>query len=94
MHEIKQQFKTNQFEVGLISAEKNNLLEKIETNFQIEKIKESAIENELRMVVRLKNNETSKDLIGFLNNNAQINHFTEIIPSANDIFLQAVASNN
>lgn len=94
LHEIKQQFKTNQFEVGLISAEKNNLLAKIETNFQIEKIKESAIENELRMVVRLKNNETSKDLIGFLNNNAQINHFTEIIPSANDIFLQAVASNN
>ena len=94
LDEIKQQFKTNQFEVGLITDTKEQLLKTIETHFKIDSIKEGNTKNELRVIVGLQPQETSKDLISFLNNNAQINHFTEIIPSANDIFLKAVASNN
>ena len=93
LNEIKQQFKTNQFEVGLISNEKETLLNEIATNFKIDYTNETTIENELRLVIGLNNTETSRDLIQFLNNKAQINHFTEIIPSANDIFLKAVANN-
>ena len=94
LDEIKQQFKTNQFEVGLITDTKEQLLKTVETHFKIDNIKEGNTKNELRVIVGLQPQETSKDLISFLNNNAQINHFTEIIPSANDIFLKAVASNN
>ncbi|MBI9041699.1 ABC transporter ATP-binding protein [Lutibacter sp.] len=93
LHEIKQQFKTNEFEVGLISNSKENLLSEISSHFTISTNKEISIDNELRLVIGLKDNETSKDLIQYLNDKAQINHFTEIIPSANDIFLKAVANN-
>lgn len=91
--EIKQQFKTNEFEVGLITNSKENLLKEVSSHFSIHTNKEISIDNELRLVIGLNNNETSKDLIQFLNEKAQINHFTEIIPSANDIFLKAVANN-
>lgn len=91
--DIKQQFKTNQFEVGLLSTDKELLLNQINAQFSVENSKTTSINDDLRLLFSLKSGETSKDLIEFLNNKAQITHFTEVIPSVNDIFLQSVASN-
>jgi len=93
LNDVKQQFKTNQFEVGLLSNNKEELIANISNHFCVENSRTTTVDNELRLLIGLKNNETSTDLIQFLNNKAQINHFTEIIPSANDIFLKAVANN-
>jgi len=93
LSDIKQQFKTNQFEVGLLSNKKEELLKEINSKFSTENSKTLSFNNDLRLLVSLKNGETSRDLIEFLNTRAQINHFTEIIPSANDIFLKAVKGN-
>ncbi|PHS54698.1 MAG: ABC transporter ATP-binding protein [Lutibacter sp.] len=91
--DIKQQFKTNQFEIGLLCNDKTALLNQIKSHFNLEDHKEATFNADLRMLATLKNGETSTDLIQFLNNKAQITHFTEIIPSANDIFIKAVANN-
>ncbi|MBE0424422.1 MAG: ABC transporter ATP-binding protein [Lutibacter sp.] len=91
---IKLQFKTNQFEVGLLSANKELLLNQISAQFTVENSQLMSFNDDLRLLISLKNGETSKDLIEFLNNKAQITHFTEVIPSVNDIFLKSVASNN
>ena len=93
LNDIKQQFKTNQFEVGLSCINKDELLKEITSNFSVESIKPIAYNENIRMFINLNKEETSKDLIQFLNNKAQITHFTEVIPSANDIFLKAVANN-
>lgn len=92
LSEIKQEYKTNQFEVGLLSENKEELFTEINSKFKVEKSKNS-FNNDLRLLIDLKNGETSTDLIKYLNNKSQITHFTEIIPSANDIFLKAVANN-
>lgn len=94
LKDIKNQFKTNQFEVGLLSANKELLLNQIDEQFTVENSKTTSFNDDLRLLISLKNGETSKDLIKFLNNKAQITHFTEVIPSVNDIFLKSVASNN
>lgn len=94
LKDIKQQFKTNQFEVGLLSENKELLLNQINENFTVENSKTISFNDDLRLLISLKNGETSKDLIEFLNNKAQITHFTEVIPSVNDIFLKSVASNS
>lgn len=94
LKDIKQQFKTNQFEVGLLSENKELLLNQITDKFSIENSQAISFNNDLRLLISLKNGETSKDLIEFLNNKAQITHFTEVIPSVNDIFLKSVASNS
>ncbi|SNR29966.1 ABC transporter ATP-binding protein [Lutibacter flavus] len=93
LSDIKQEFKTNQFEVGLFSNDKDELLNQINSQYLTEKSNSAKLKDELRLIITLKNGDTSKDLIRFLNNKAQLNHFTEIIPSANDIFLKAVANN-
>ena len=94
LKDIKQQFKTNQFEVGLLSSDKEILLSQISAQFTVEKSKTISFNEDFRLLISLKNGETSKDLIEFLNNKAQITHFTEVIPSVNDIFLKSVSSNN
>ncbi|HSQ46737.1 MAG TPA: ATP-binding cassette domain-containing protein [Lutibacter sp.] len=94
LKDIKQQFKTNQFEVGLLSANKELLLNQINEKFTLENSQAISFNDDLRLLISLKNGETSKDLIEFLNNKAQITHFTEVIPSVNDIFLKSVASNS
>jgi len=93
LKDIKQQFKTNQFEVGLLSSDKDLLLNQIEAQFIVEKSKAISFNEDFRLLISLKNGETSKELIKFLNNKAQITHFTEVIPSVNDIFLKSVADN-
>lgn len=93
LNDIKQKFKTNQFEVGLSCDNKGLLLQDINSKFISENSSNISFNEDLRLLVNLKEGESSKDLIQFLNNKAQITHFTEIIPSANDIFLKAVANN-
>jgi len=93
LNNIKQEFKTNQFEVGLSCENKELLLEDINSKFITENSPRISFNEDMRLTVSLKEKESSKDLIQFLNNKAQITHFTEIIPSANDIFLKAVANN-
>jgi len=93
LSDIKQQYKSNKYEVGLQSDSKNELLEILTSKFDISIAEKTALNNDLRFFVSLKNGDTSTDLIRFLNSQAQITHFTEIIPSANDIFLKAVANN-
>jgi len=93
LSDIKHQFKENKFEVGLLSTNKDDLYNQIKSKFSVENSVSNSFNADLRVIVSLKENESSTDLIRFLNSKAQITHFTEIIPSANDIFLKAVATN-
>lgn len=95
LNDIKQEFKNNQFEVEMLCSEgnKKEFLEEVRTKFSVDGDKTPSFNNDLRLLISLKNDETSKDMIQYLNNKAQITHFTEVIPSVNDIFLKAVATN-
>jgi len=91
LSDIKNQFKENKFEVGLIS-DNDTILNMVQEKFKVTNFNESIGSGEYRMEVKLNDGDTTKDLIKFLNSKAQINHFSEIIPSANDIFLKSVAN--
>ncbi|MEX1383490.1 ABC transporter ATP-binding protein [Lutibacter sp.] len=93
LNDIKEEFKTNQFEIGLSCENKDFLLKEINSKFTTANSDKISFNEDVRLIVDLNSTESSKDLIKFLNNKAQITHFTEIIPSANDIFLKAVANN-
>lgn len=93
LNDIKQEYRTNQFEVGLLSDQKEELFKVIKSKFTVEESKLSSFNTDLRLLISLKKGETSTEMIQFLNSNAQITHFTEVIPSVNDIFLKSVANN-
>ncbi|MCF6223114.1 MAG: ATP-binding cassette domain-containing protein [Flavobacteriaceae bacterium] len=92
--DIKKEFKTNSYEVGLLVKDKEKLLGELKAKFDVSTAKFKSLEDDLKINIQLKNGETSKDLIQYLNNNAIINHYVEIIPSASDIFIKAVMQNS
>jgi ABC-2 type transport system ATP-binding protein len=93
LQDIKRSFKTNTFEVGLVTNNENKLKALIQQKFEVSKADFKSLNNDLKLNIKLKPTETSNDLLTFLTQNAEVNHFNELIPSANDIFIQTVKNN-
>ena len=92
--DIKRKHKTNTFEVGLSSNNLRDLERQISARFDISPADFRSLENDLKLNIKLKASETPNDLLTFLNANAYVNHFVELIPNANDIFIQTVKNNS
>lgn len=92
--DIKKQFKTNTFEVGLVTDQKETLMGDLKDRFDVSEAHFKSLEDDLKLNIKLVNGDTSTDLIRYLNTKATINHYVELIPSANDIFIQTVNSNS
>ncbi len=90
---IKKQYKTNTFEVGLHTTDKDILLTDLKEKFKVFPASFKSLEDDLKLNIQLKPDENSRDLIQYLSKKAIINHFIEVIPSANDIFIAAVKNN-
>lgn len=93
LNEIKKEFKTNTFEVGLQTIDKNSLKNDIASRFNIQEASFKSLEDDLKLNIKLSQTDTSSELIQYLASKAAINHFLEIIPNASDIFIQAVNKN-
>lgn len=92
--DIKRKHKTNTFEVGLFSSNLSDLEKQISARFDISPADFRSLEDDLKLKIKLKATETPNDLLTFLSANAYINHFVEVIPNANDIFIQTVKNNS
>lgn len=88
--DIKRQYKTNTFEVGLITDNEPQLMHIIKSKFDVSPAVFKSLNTDLKLNIRLKDNESSNELLAFLMSNAQVNHFNELVPSVNDIFIQTV----
>lgn len=91
--DIKRQYKTNTFEVGLLTNNEEQLTKIIKDKFTVSPAVYKSLNDELKLNIRLKENESSNDLLAFLTSNAQVNHFNELVPTVNDIFIQTVKNN-
>ena len=92
--DIKRKHKTNTFEVGLSSSNLRDLENQISERFDTSPAEFKSLEDDLKLNIKLGASDTSNDLLTFLNANAYINHFVEVIPNANDIFIQTVKNNS
>ena len=92
--DIKRSHKTNTFQVGLSSSNLNDLKIQIAERFDSKAAEFKSLENDLKLNIKLSTSDTPNDLLTFLNANAMINHFVEVIPSANDIFIQTVKNSS
>ena len=93
LDEIKREYQTNTFEVGLITNRKSEIEKEIKNNFQTSKPTFKGLGDNLRLNILLKESQTSDELLNFLVKKAKIQHFKEVIPSANDIFIKSVKEN-
>jgi len=93
LQDIKRSFKTNTFEVGLVTQNETVLTNAIKERFEVSKADFKSLNDDLKLNISLKPTETSNDLLSFLTQNAEVNHFNELIPTASDIFIQTVKNN-
>lgn len=91
--DIKRQYKTNSFEVGLSTSNKNQLMRLIAERFDVTTADFKSLGDDLKLNVKLGSGDRSDDLLAFLSQNATINHYRELIPTANEIFIQTVKNN-
>ena len=90
LDEIKSRFKSNTFEVGVDSVSPDQLNKELESRYELSRPSFKTIGDNLKLNVKLKNNQNSDDLLKLLNQNSKVIHFKEVIPSANDIFINSV----
>ena len=91
--DIKRAYKSNTFEVGLSTADDERLLEELSEKFTVSRAGFKSITDDLKLRLQIGQDATSNDLLQYLISRAQVNHFVEVIPSVNDIFIKTVTAN-
>ncbi|MGB1211576.1 MAG: ABC transporter ATP-binding protein [Lacinutrix venerupis] len=91
--DIKRQFKSNTFEVGINTNNALQLQQSLSEKFIVSPANFKSLNNELKLKVKLPEDESANHLLSYLTTQGEVSHFVEVIPSASDIFIQAVKNN-
>lgn len=91
--DIKRAYQSNTFDVGLIASNKEQVLKELQERFTLEPALFRSINDALKYRIQIPEAHNVNDLVSFLTARGQLNHFVEVIPSANDIFIETVQKN-
>ncbi|MCF2876500.1 MULTISPECIES: ABC transporter ATP-binding protein [Tenacibaculum] len=94
LDDIKKEFRTNTFQVGLNTSNGKEVEAKLKENFKVLPADFRLLNDGLKLNVKLTEGNTANDLLSYLTTQGQVQHFVELIPSANDIFIEAVNKNS
>lgn len=94
LDDIKRQFRTNTFQVGLNTSNEKEVEAKLKENFKVLPADFRLLNDGLKLNVQLTEGKSVNELLSFLTTQGQVQHFVELIPSANDIFIQAINKNS
>ena len=89
LEDVKRKFRTNTFQVGVLTQNVEALMYQLTQKFTIGQTDFKSLNDDLKLEVQLGNHSTN-ELLSILSQNGQITHFAEKIPSVNDIFIQTV----
>ena len=89
LEEVKRQYRSNSFEVGILTDNVEGLMYQLTQKFTIGQTDFKSLNDDLKLEVQLGNHSTN-ELLSILSQNGQVTHFAEKIPSVNDIFIQTV----
>jgi ABC-2 type transport system ATP-binding protein len=90
LEDVKKQFRTNSFEVGILTDNVEGLMLALTQKFTIKPANFKSLNNELKLDINL-GNSLPNELLNILTSRGQVTHFVEKIPSVNDIFIQTVS---
>ncbi len=93
LNDIKRQYKTNTFEVGLQSSNSDAVISEIKNKFEVLPATFKNLNDDIKLNIKINESTSSNDLLSFLASKAEVHHFVEVIPTANDIFIQTVKNN-
>ena len=93
LNDIKREFKTNTFEVGLQTSNAEEMVRTIQNRFEVLPATFKNLNDDIKLNVKLPEHTSSNELLSLLTSKAEVHHFVEVIPSVNDIFIQTVTNN-
>ncbi len=89
LDDVKRKYRSNTYEVGILSSNVEGLMYDLTQKFTIAQTTFKSLNDELKLNVQL-GNASPNDLLNLLIQRGQVTHFMEKIPSVNDIFIQTV----
>jgi ABC-2 type transport system ATP-binding protein len=88
--DVKQQYRSNTFQVGILTDNVEGLMYQLTQKYKIDQTDFKSLNKDLKLEVQL-GNDNPNNLLSILTNFGQVTHFVEKIPSVNDIFIQSVS---
>jgi ABC-2 type transport system ATP-binding protein len=89
--DVKKEFRTNSFQIGIISPNVEGLMYDLTKKFKVSPTHFKSLNDDVKLEVQLGEHH-SNELLSILTQNGQVTHFVEKIPSVNDIFIQTVSN--
>ncbi|MBC7524251.1 MAG: ABC transporter ATP-binding protein [Flavobacterium sp.] len=89
--DVKKQFRSNNYEVGIISNNIEGLMYDLSQKFKISQTNFKSLNDELKLEINL-GSSSPNELLNILIQRGQVTHFMEKIPSVNDIFIKSVTA--
>lgn len=90
LNDVKKQFRTNSYEVGILSDNIEGLMYDLSQKFTLSQTDFKSLNDELKLEINL-GKASPNELLNTLVQRGQVTHFVEKIPSMNDIFIQTVS---
>lgn len=87
--EVKKRYRTNTYEVGVLTDNIEGLMYELTQKFKIDQTDFKSLNDELKLDVSL-GDHASNELLHILSSRGNVTHFIEKIPSVNEIFIRSV----
>jgi len=89
--DVKKQYRTNSFEVGIMTSNVEGLMYDLTQKFTVGQADFKSLNDDLKLEIGL-GTGNSNELLHILTQRGQVTHFVEKIPSVNDIFIKTVSN--
>jgi len=89
--DVKKEYRTNSFEVGILTDNVEGLMYTTSQKFTVGQTNFKSLNDELKLEIQL-GNAAPNELLNILTQRGQVTHFLEKIPSVNDIFIKTVSA--
>jgi ABC-2 type transport system ATP-binding protein len=93
VNDIKKKYKPNLFEVGLQTNYHEMIFQQLADQFEVNFSQFKSIHDDLKITIKLPDYVSKNELITLLTQKATVNHFVEVIPTVNEIFIKTVQEN-
>lgn len=91
LNDVKKRYRTNTFEVGVVTGNNHQLTGELSQKYQVAPANFKTLDEELKLLVTLPEGVSSRQLLSELVQKGDVTYFVEKIPSVNDIFIETVS---
>lgn len=88
--DIKKDFRSNTYEVGISPRKQQEFIGDLKQHFEVTPAHYHSIHDDTKLHIKIPDHSNANDLLHHLISLGEVNHFVEVIPSVNDIFIKTV----